>query len=57
MSEQIRRIWSDFDALFAAAETPEAKAQLQAVKLQTELINAGLAAIQAQLGILVARHE
>ena len=50
MSEDIRHIWDGFDILIGDAKTPELKAQIQAIKLQTQLINLRLAPIAYMMG-------
>lgn len=49
MSDQIRRIWDEFDRLIAEAPTPEAKSNLQGLKLLAELANARLAPLEMLL--------
>ena len=46
MSEQIREILQRFDDLVDKAQTPEAKILVEAIKLQTQLINLRLAVLE-----------
>lgn len=50
MSDQIRRIWGDFDKLITDAPTPEAKSTLEGLKLLAELLNTRLGPIEHMLG-------
>jgi hypothetical protein len=42
MNDQVRKNWNRFDELIGAAESPDTKAILEAIKMQTEMINLNL---------------
>lgn len=46
MSQQERAKWERLQALIEAAETPEQKALLEAISLQTQILQAELAQIR-----------
>ena len=52
MSEAIRDIWKRFDDLIAKSETAEAKALVEAIKLQTELLNLRIAPLEHHIAML-----
>jgi hypothetical protein len=49
MSNPERARWEKFSALIESAETPEQRAVLEALKLQTEILQAELAQIRMSL--------
>ena len=52
MSDAIRDIWKRFDDLIAKSETAEAKALVEAIKLQTELLNLRIAPLEHHIAML-----
>lgn len=44
--KQIREMWGQFDALIASDISPDAKAIITAIRMQTELMNSRLAMIE-----------
>lgn len=47
MSDEIRAIWPRFDELAAQTGSPDVRLIIEAMKLQTELMNMRLAAIES----------
>ncbi len=53
MSDQVGDIWRRFDNIITKTSSPEAKAMVEAIKLQTELLNLRLAPLEHYLGALI----
>jgi hypothetical protein len=52
-SDQIRQMWGKFDDLIGKAESPETKLLIEAIKVQTELMNIRLALIESNTAAAV----
>lgn len=53
MSNEIRAMWPRFDELAAKAESPDFRLLIEAIKLQTEMMNLRLGQIEMAAGALV----
>lgn len=49
---QIREMWGKFDDLIASDISPDAKAIISAIKMQTEIMNGRLAGVERSTGEL-----
>lgn len=56
MSQQIQEIWKRFDDLAAKAETADARLMIEAIRLQTELLNLRLAPLPHEIAAIVGRQ-
>lgn len=56
MSQEICEIWNRFDALIAKAESPDTKTLIEAIKLQSELLNTRLAPLGELLGAIARKQ-
>ncbi|SFB40124.1 hypothetical protein SAMN04515620_1673 [Collimonas sp. OK607] len=55
MTQQIQEIWKKFDVLIETAESPDTKLLIEAIKLQTELLNIRIAPMEHLLGTIATR--
>ena len=52
MSNEIRAMWPRFDELAAKAESPDFRLLIEAIKLQTEMMNLRLGQIEMAAGAM-----
>lgn len=55
MSQQIQDVWKRFDELIGKAGNDDTRLIIEALKLQTELINLRLAPLPHEIGAFMAR--
>lgn len=55
MTQEIRDIWKKFDALIEKAESPDTKILIEAIKVQSELLNSRLAPLGDFLGAIARK--